>query len=253
LPRAGFRAVTFRQPGAGVVLPLLREGEDDMKLYMHPVSTTSRPVMQFIADNNIKCDMEVVDILKGQHYEPAYSKLNPNHLIPMLEEDGFRLTESASILRYLAEKIGSPAYPKDLKQRAHVNEVMDWFNSNFYRDWGYGLIYPQLFPHLKREDAKVQEGVVGWGKDKSKIWLQILNDHWLGSGSKYLCGNQLTVADYFGAAITTAGELVHCDLSAYPNVKRWLDNFKAGPNYAKVYETFNGFVASTKGQPWQAI
>ena len=55
-----------------------------MKLYMHPVSTTSRPVMQFIADNNIKCDMEVVDILKGQHYETAYSKINPNHLIPML-------------------------------------------------------------------------------------------------------------------------------------------------------------------------
>ena len=119
-----------------------------MKLYMHPVSTTSRPVMQFIADNNIKCDMEVVDILKGQHYEPAYSKINPNHLIPMLEDGDFRLTESAAILRYLAEKIDSPTYPKDLKQRARVNEVMDWFNSNFYRDWGYGLIYPQLFPHL---------------------------------------------------------------------------------------------------------
>ena len=128
-----------------------------MKLYMHPVSTTSRPVMQFIADNDIKCDMEVVDILKGAHYEPAYSKINPNHLIPMLEDGDFRLTESAAILRYLAEKIDSPAFPKDIKQRARVNEVMDWFNSNFYRDWGYGLIYPQLFPHLKREDAKVQE------------------------------------------------------------------------------------------------
>jgi glutathione S-transferase len=46
---------------------------------------------------------------------------------------------------------------------------------------------------------------------------------------------------------------VHCDFSAYPNITRWLDTFKAGPNYAKVYETFNGFCASTKGQPWQAI
>ena len=134
----------------------------------------------------------------------------------------------------------------------NVDGIMDWFNSNFYRDWGYGLIYPQLFPHLKREDAKVQEAVVAYGKEKSKIWLQILNDHYIGS-NKYLCGNQLTVADYFGAAITTAGELVHCDFSAYPNIKRWLDTFKAGPNYAKVYETFNGFCASTKGQPWQAI
>ena len=59
----------------------------------------------------------------------------------MLEDGDFRLTESAAILRYLAEKIDSPAFPKDIKQRARVNEVMDWFNSNFYRDWGYGLIY----------------------------------------------------------------------------------------------------------------
>ena len=71
-----------------------------MKLYMHPVSTTSRPVMQFIADNDIAADMQVVDILKGEHYEPAYSKINPNDLIPMLEDGDFRLTESAAILRY---------------------------------------------------------------------------------------------------------------------------------------------------------
>ena len=183
-----------------------------MKLYMHPVSTTSRPVMQFIADNDIAADMQVVDILKGEHYEPAYSKINPNHLIPMLEDGDFRLTESAAILRYLAEKTGSPAYPKDLKQRARVNEVLDWFNSNFYRDWGYGLIYPQLFPHLKREDAKVQEGVVAWGKEKSKAWLQVLNDHFIGPKNQYLCGDEITIADYFGAAIVTAGELEHCNL-----------------------------------------
>ncbi len=72
-----------------------------MKLYMHPVSTVSRPVLQFIADEKIPVDMEVVDILKGQHYEPAYSKINPNHLVPMLEDGDFHLTESAAILRYL--------------------------------------------------------------------------------------------------------------------------------------------------------
>src|SRR5580693_10338392 len=104
-----------------------------MKLYMHPVSTTSRPVMQFIADNDIATDMQVVDILTGEHYGEAYSKINPNHLIPMLEDGDFRLTESATILRYLAEKIGSPAYPKDARVRAKIDERLDWFNSNFYR------------------------------------------------------------------------------------------------------------------------
>lgn len=224
-----------------------------MKLYMHPVSTTSRPVVQFIADNDIAVEMVPVDILKGEHYGDDYSKMNPNRLIPVLEDGDFHLTESASILRYLAEKTGSPAYPKDPRQRARVNELMDWFNSNFYRDWGYGMIYPQLFPHLKRENPVVQEATVAWGKEKSKTWLQILNDHWLGPKRTYLVGDAITIADYFGAAITTAGELVHCDFSPYPNVKRWLDAVKARPSYAKVYEVFNGFVASTKGQSFQAI
>jgi len=224
-----------------------------MKLYMHPVSTTSRPVMQFIADNNIAADLQVVDILKGEHYGEAYSKINPNHLIPMLEDGDFRLTESATILRYLADKIGSAAYPKDAKKRARVDEIMDWLNSNLYRDWGYGLIYPQLFPHLKRADATVQAGTVAWGKEKSQAWLQILNDHWIGPSKQYLCGEEITIADYFGAALVTAGELIHCDYSKFPNIVRWLGNIKKRPSYPKVYETFNGFVASTKGQAFQAI
>ncbi len=222
-----------------------------MKLYMHPISTTSRPVLQFIADNKIAVDMQTVDVLKGEQYGEAYSKLNPNHLIPMLEDGDFRLTESATILRYLAQKIDSPAYPKDLRQRARVDEVLDWFNSNFYRDWGYGLVYPQVFPHLKRENPAVQAAVVAWGQEKSKGWLKILHDHWIGS-KPYLCGTAITIADYFGLSLTTAGELIHCELGAYPNICRWVASMKKLPSYAKVYEVFNGFVASTKGQPFQA-
>lgn len=224
-----------------------------MKLYMHPASTTSRAVLHYVADGDIAMDMQTVDIFKGEQYGEAYSRINPNHMVPVLEDGDFRLTESAAILRYLAEKIGSPAYPKELKARARVNEVMDWFNSNLYRDWGYGLVYPQVFPHLKREDSKVQAAVVQWGLEKSKGWLQLLNDHWVGPSKPYLCGNEITVADYFGTALTTAGELIHCELGAYPNVCRWLGNMKKRPSYAKVYEVFNGFCASTKEQAFQAL
>ncbi|HZP97921.1 MAG TPA: glutathione S-transferase family protein [Reyranella sp.] len=225
-----------------------------MKLYTHPVSTACRPVMQFIADNNIACDMEVVDILKGAHYGPEYSAKNPNRLVPMLEDGDFRLTESAAILRYLAEKVNSPAYPKDLKQRARVNEAMDWFNSNFYKDWGYGLVYPQLFPHHKRPDEKAHAGTISWAQDRCKVWLQVLNDHWLAGGKKYLCGDQITIADYLGSAIMSIGELIHCDLAKYPNVQKWLANVKKQPNYEKVNDAaFNGFAASTKGKAWQTV
>lgn len=224
-----------------------------MKLYMHPASTTSRAVLHFIADNGIAVEMQPVDIFAGEQYGEAYSRINPNHLVPVLDDEDFRLTESATILRYLADRFASPAYPKDLRGRARVNEAIDWLNSNLYRDWGYGLVYPQVFPHLKRDNPQVQAAVVAWGMEKSKGWLQILNDFMIGPSKPYLCGNELTVADYFGTALVTAGELIHCEYGAYPNVCRWLGTMKKTPSYAKVYEVFNGLVASTKGQAFQAL
>ena len=94
-----------------------------MKLYYHPVSTTSRPVMLFIAENGIDCEMRIVDLMKGEHYQPEYVAINPNRLVPVLEDGDFRLTESSSILKYLADKIGSATYPKELRPRAKVNEI----------------------------------------------------------------------------------------------------------------------------------
>src|SRR6185295_2958673 len=102
---------------------------------------------------------------------------NPSRLVPMIEDGDFRLTEVSAILKYLADKCSSPAYPKDLQKRARVNERMDWFNTQFYREWGYGLLYPQLFPHLKRPDEAQQKAVIAWGKEKSKAWLKVLDEN----------------------------------------------------------------------------
>ncbi len=224
-----------------------------MKLYMHPASTTSRAVALFVADANIPVDMQVVDIFTGEHMREPYSAINPSKMVPLLEDGDFRLTESSAILKYLAEKTGSPAYPKDLKKRARVNEVMDWLNSNLYRDYAYGLIYPQVFPGHKRPSEESQKKTIDWGKEKAKGWLKILNDHIIGPSNKYLCGNEITIADYFGAAVLQVGELIRCDLSAYPNIARWLKNMKSLKSWDKTYEVINGFVASMKDQPFVAI
>lgn len=140
-----------------------------MKLYMHPVSTTCRPVRLLISESGIKCDEEMVDIVKGAHYQEPYASLNPNRLVPMLEDGDFRLTEASAILKYLAEKYQLPSYPKDLKQRAKVNEMMDWLNTQFYRDFGYGLVYPQLFPHHKRRSDEAHSGAIAWGHRAPRI------------------------------------------------------------------------------------
>jgi glutathione S-transferase len=101
-----------------------------MKLYMHPISMTSRPVRLFIADNKLEVEEQVIDLMTGEHHKEPFASINPSRLVPVLEDGNFRLTESSAILKYLADKIDSPAYPKDLKQRAKVNEMMDWLNSS---------------------------------------------------------------------------------------------------------------------------
>ena len=224
-----------------------------MKLYMHPISMTSRPVRLFIAESGIDVDEQVVDLMTGEHHKEPYASINPNRLVPMLEDGDFRLTESSAILKYLADKIGSPAYPKDLKQRAKVNEVMDWLNTQFYRDWGYGLAYPQLFPHHKRRSDEAHEGAIEWGQKNAENWLRILNDYWIGPNKQYLCGDQITIADYFGAGLVTLGELIRCDFSKYPNVQRWLNNMKKLPSWNKVNEAFYSLRDALKDKPFRAI
>ncbi len=224
-----------------------------MKLYYHPVSTVSRPVALFAADSGIALDFQVVDLMKGEHLQEPYGAINPSRLVPVLEDGDFRLTESSAILKYLAEKIDSPAYPKDLRKRARVNEMMDWLNTGFYRDFGYGLVYPQIFPHHKRPSDEAQTGTVQWGKEKTRKWLAILDRHLLGSGKKYLCGDDITIADYFGAGIVSMAEIIRCDLTPYPNVARWYAAMKARPNWNKVNEVFYGLVGMLKDKPFEAV
>lgn len=224
-----------------------------MKLYMHPLSTVSRPVRMFIADNNIDVEEELVDLMTGEHLKESFAARNPSKLVPVLEDGDLRLTESSAILKYLADKIGSPAYPKDLKQRAKVNEAMDWFNTQFYRDFGYGLLYPQLFPHHKRRSDEAHTATIEWGQQNSKRWLQVLNDHWLGPNKTYLCGDQITIADYFGACLITLGDLIRCDFAGYPNIQRWLDAIKSRPSWAKVNEPLYGLARHLKEQQFVGL
>lgn len=89
-----------------------------MKLHMHPVSTTSRPLRLLIAENKLPVEEIVVDLFTGRHLEPPFSELNPNKLVPVLEDGDFVLTESQAILQYLADKFElRDLYPADLQQR----------------------------------------------------------------------------------------------------------------------------------------
>ncbi len=224
-----------------------------MKVYLHPVSTTSRPILLFAAESGADIEFQVVDLFTGEHLQDAFAAINPNRMVPVLEDGDFRLTESSAILKYIADKIGSPAYPKDLRKRAKVNEMMDWLNTNLYRDFAYGFVYPQIFPHHRRPTEALQAGTLAWGKERARGWLKILDENLIGRDKRYLCGNEISLADFLGAPMLTVGEVAHCDFSPWSNVARWIATMKALPSWGKVNEVFNGLVRSTKDATFEPL
>lgn len=223
-----------------------------MKLYYHPVSTTSRPIVLFAAESGIALDLEVIDLFTGAQYKPEYAAINPSCQVPVLDDGDFRLTECSAILKYLAEKTKSPAYPADLQKRARVNERMDWLNTGFYRDFSYGFVYPQIFPFMRRPDDHVQAGTIAYGREKALFWLKTL-DQLIGS-NRFLCGNDLTIADYMGAIMALSVEAIGGDFAAYPNITRWISQMKALKSWSPVNAAFYQYVVEpNKGKEFLGL
>jgi glutathione S-transferase len=209
--------------------------------------------MLFAAENNIPLTMQVVDLFTGEHVQTPYAAINPNKLVPVLEDGDFILTENSAILKYLADKIGSPAYPKDLKSRARVNERMDWTSTQLRTDLVYALVYPQIFDTHQRRSDEAQTAILKRGKERAQAWLKVLDEHVLGADNKYLCGDGITIADYHAASYVALSEVIGSDLSDYPDIKRWLGRMKALKSWAKVNEVIDGYAASLKSKPMVAV
>ena len=173
--------------------------------------------------------------------------------MPTLEDGDFILTENSAILKYLADKIDSPAYPKDLRRRARVNERMDWTNTQLCSDLVYALVYPQIFDTHKRRSDEAQAATLERGRERAQAWLKILDENVLGEGNRYLCGNEITIADYHASSYVGLAEVIGSNLSAYPNVRRWLGRMKALKTWPEVNKVIDGFAESLKGKAMVSV
>ncbi|HEX9931306.1 MAG TPA: glutathione S-transferase family protein [Allosphingosinicella sp.] len=214
------------------------------KLYYDPSSTVCRPIAMFLAEHDLGVEPVHIDLKRGEQRSDWFARLNPNMAVPVFEEDGFVLTESAAILRYLAQIADSPAYPRDLRARARIDEALDWFNTGFYRDHGYGLVYPQILPHYRHGQ---RPDLLAWHRARAETRLQVLNDRMIGDHGLWATGEDFSIADMFGAVLVTIGELVGFDLEPYPNVRRWLAAVQARPFWSEANAAFYGWQASLRG------
>ncbi len=211
-----------------------------MRLHYFDGSTACRPVVMLAHEAGIPLDLVPVNLFGGEQMQPAYLAMNPNGKVPLLDDDGFLLTECSAILKYLAEVSGSPAYPADAKGRARVNAQMDWFNTGFHRCFGYGVVYPAVMPHTAHA-AAVQEAVSSACRKEAQSLLRILNDHMLTDAGAFLGGTQPNLADFLGIAYTTIGEMIGEDFGDFRRIMRWIAAMKARPSWAAANDGFEAW------------
>jgi glutathione S-transferase len=103
-------------------------GKIVIKIWGRKTSANVQKVMWAIGEIGLPHERIDIGGPFGQNREPAYLAMNPNGLVPTLEEeDGFLLWESNAIVRHLATKHRAGALePADLRARALANQWMDW-------------------------------------------------------------------------------------------------------------------------------
>jgi len=209
-----------------------------MKLFYDPLSTTSRIVSFFLYDQNIPFEQAIVSTAEGEQRGNVLTSLNPNCQVPVLvEDDGFIVTESSAIIRYLADGRGLDVYPREARARVRVEQALSWFQTNFHVFHCVLLAYTYSMPQLRGLDPGVLATMRGIGQAGSSRYLKILNDEMIGDRA-YVCGGDITLADYVGAANVTLGYYAGLDLGPYPNVARWLDTLAARPGWTPAYGPF---------------
>lgn len=103
-------------------------------LYVNAGWTSPYALAAFVAltEKGIAFDTVVVDLAAGEHKQRDFADASGTVRIPMLDHEGFRLTESSAICEYLEEihPGGTPLYPSDPKARARARQIQAWVRSD---------------------------------------------------------------------------------------------------------------------------
>nr|WOA06340.1 glutathione S-transferase delta 1-1 [Aedes albopictus]WOA06341.1 glutathione S-transferase delta 1-1 [Aedes albopictus] len=193
-----------------------------MDFYYLPGSAPCRAVQMTAAAVGVELNLKLTNLMAGEHMKPEFLKLNPQHTIPTLVDNGFSLWESRAIMGYLVEKYGKDdkLYPKDPQKRALVNQRLYFDMGVFYQRFG-DYWYPQIFAKqpANPDNFKKMEEAVGF----LNTFLE---------GHQYAAGDDLTIADLSLAASAATYEVAGFDFSKYPNVQAWLERCKKNaPSY----------------------
>ncbi len=193
-----------------------------IKLHYHPFSTYSRRVRIALSEKQIPHELVVVDMVARKHREQPYLSLNPYGRVPTLEEDGFVLYESTSILNYLEATHPTPALvPSDVRQRAQVDMHMKLCDLQLTRQAGT-IVFPKRF--LPKERWNV--AAMADAKAEIEKHLAILEKHL--ADKTYLVSETFSLADVAYAPFLEFLPLM--EIAPPPAVAAWSERLLSRPS-----------------------
>jgi glutathione S-transferase len=163
----------------------------------------------------------------GGNKERAYLEMNPNGLVPTLQDGDFILWESNSIMRYLNEKYGQGRLmPETPEGRASANRWMDWQLSALN-----SAIVPLFWNLIRTPEEKRDPQVVKKALEKSSAAWEMV-DTQLGR-SRYLGGDAFTLGDIPVGVWAYRWFNLPTERPNFQNLSAWYQGLCARPPYQK--------------------
>nr|AXN72681.1 Gluthatione-S-transferase theta 2-like [Physella acuta] len=204
-----------------------------LRYYFDLLSQPSRAVYMFLRMNNVPFESKPVALRKGEHYSDEYKKINPFSLVPAIDDDGFRLTESIAILKYVIRKydLGDHWFPQyNLKKQARVEEYLHW--QHFNTRGVCAQLFQQLLIIPKATGKPINQQEVEKYREKIKVMVSQLESYFLKNQSYLGGGSDLSIADLFG--VCELMQLYACHehhlYEESPIVKSWMEKVKKETN-----------------------
>jgi len=187
-----------------------------MDFYYMPGSAGCRTVIMVAKALGLELNKKLVNTMEGDQMKPEFLKLNPQHTIPTLVDNGFSIWESRAIAVYLVEKYGKDdsLFPKDPQKRALINQRL-YFDMGTLHDSFMKYYYPFI-----------RTGQLGAAENFKKVEAAFEFLNIFLKGQDYVAGEQFTVADIAILSSVSTFKVVEFDISKYPNVARWYANAK---------------------------
>ena len=145
----------------------------------------------------------------------SYGALNPNRLVPTIDDNGFILWESYAIIRYLCRQYSMGSLcPLDSQQAATADKWMEWTNSRFMRTFFpifWGLIRT---PKEDQDIAQVRAAAQATGELLKIVEQQL-------EGKKFIIGDNLTMGDIPLGSMLFKYFTLDIDRPSFPNIEAW--------------------------------